>query len=164
MNVVLFQITVHTEEDFEHFSEKDRRRRKADIKMHDPALEGCPLRIPKPYWEYNQYMGSVDQFAQLEAFYTTYHTLWRSWWPLFFPIINASVTNAWKVFEATGRPSNHKWFQMAISKELREEGLRELQYAHILGTPGGLQRMRYPNRYPYCVPEGTVHRRIQLET
>jgi hypothetical protein len=48
-----FMITAHSEADFYRYEEKDRKRRKPTIRMHDPALEGLSLRILLPYWEYN---------------------------------------------------------------------------------------------------------------
>jgi hypothetical protein len=52
-NIVNFMITAHSEANFYRYEEKDRKRRKPIIRMHDPVLEGLPLRIPLPYWEYN---------------------------------------------------------------------------------------------------------------
>jgi hypothetical protein len=57
----------HTEADFHRYEEKDRKRRKLSIRMYDLALEGAPLRIPIPYWEYNHHMSTLDQHAQLEG-------------------------------------------------------------------------------------------------
>jgi hypothetical protein len=48
-----FMTILHTEEDFHAYEEKDRKRRKATIRMYDPALEGKLLRVPVFYWEYN---------------------------------------------------------------------------------------------------------------
>lgn len=62
-NIMNFMTTAHSEADFHRYEEKDRKRRKAAIHMHDPALEGLPLRIPVPYWEYNHHMGTTDQHA-----------------------------------------------------------------------------------------------------
>jgi hypothetical protein len=39
----------YTEEDFHAYEEKDRKRRKAIIRMYDPALEGKLLKVPVPY-------------------------------------------------------------------------------------------------------------------
>jgi hypothetical protein len=41
--------TAHSEADFYCYKEKDRKRRKPVIRMHDPALEDLPLRISVPY-------------------------------------------------------------------------------------------------------------------
>ena len=68
-----FMTTAHSEADFHRYEEKNRKRRKPTIRIHDPTLEGLPLRIPLPYWEYNQHMGTTDQHSQLKASYTTYH-------------------------------------------------------------------------------------------
>jgi hypothetical protein len=48
-----FMTTSHTEKNFHAYKEKDRKRKKATIRMYDPALEGKSLRVPVPYWEYN---------------------------------------------------------------------------------------------------------------
>jgi hypothetical protein len=53
----------HTKKDFHAYKEKDRKRRKATIRMYDLALEDKLLRILVPYWEYNQHMESTDQHS-----------------------------------------------------------------------------------------------------
>jgi hypothetical protein len=53
-------ITAHIETDFYCYEEKDRKRRKLAIRMHDSALESAFLRIPISYWEYNYYIGTTD--------------------------------------------------------------------------------------------------------
>jgi hypothetical protein len=76
-NIVNFMTTAHSEADFYRYEEKDRKRRKPIIRMHDPALEGLSLRIPLPYWEYNQHMGTTDQHSQLKASNTTRYPMRR---------------------------------------------------------------------------------------
>jgi hypothetical protein len=66
---VQFMITVHNDNDFESYREKDRVRRKK-FTNHDKDLEELPLRIPNPIDEYNQRMGYVDQHAQLQSYYS----------------------------------------------------------------------------------------------
>jgi hypothetical protein len=48
-NVVNFMTISYTEEDFHAYEEKDRKRRKAIIRMYDPALKGKLLKVPVPY-------------------------------------------------------------------------------------------------------------------
>jgi hypothetical protein len=39
----------YIKEDFHAYKEKDRKRRKAIIRMYDPTLEGKLLKVPVPY-------------------------------------------------------------------------------------------------------------------
>jgi hypothetical protein len=135
---VNFMTTAHSEADFYRYEEKDRKRRKPAIRMYDPALEGLPLRIPLPYWEYNQHMGTTDQHSQLKASNTTRHPMRRIWWPLFFDIIDSASVNAYVVYREAGRFLDYRKFLLALSKELREEGFRELYFVHSVGLSGGL--------------------------
>jgi hypothetical protein len=69
MKSVQFMTTVHNDQDFEAYREKNRTRRKK-FTNHDKELQEAPLRIPNPIDEYNQRMGYVDQHAQLESYYS----------------------------------------------------------------------------------------------
>ena len=161
-NVVNFMTAAHTEEDFHTYEEKDRKRRKKGIRMWDPALEDKPLRIPRPFWEYNHNMGTTDQHSQLKASYTTSHPMRRVWWPLFFDLLDAAGVNGYVVHRAMiERPLDHRRFLLAVSKELREEGFRELHYLHFTGL-GGLQRMSWPKGPPQGILQTTEHTRVKL--
>jgi hypothetical protein len=92
MKLVQFMITVHNDNDFESYREKDRVRRKKFIN-HDKDLEELPLRIPNPIHEYNQRMGYVDQHAQLEFYYSVQQSHFRVWWSLFFFLLDAILVN-----------------------------------------------------------------------
>jgi hypothetical protein len=73
-----FITIAHTEADFYRYEKKDRKRKKLTIRIHDPVLEGAPLKIPISYWEYNHHIGITDQYTQLETSYTIYHCMRRN--------------------------------------------------------------------------------------
>ena len=69
MKPVSFMSTVHDDNDFNAYTEKDRKRRR-DVIMYDEELQEAPLRIPNPIQEYNMAMGYTDRHQQLENYYT----------------------------------------------------------------------------------------------
>ena len=143
-NVVNFMTTLHNEEDFHAYEEKDRKRRKATIRIYDPTLErDQPLRIPIPYWQYNHYMGSTDQHSQLKASYTTSHPMRRVWWPLFFDLLDSAVGNAYVVHRAMiERLISYRETLLTINIKLREKGYREFFITRISRVSRGLQRIK----------------------
>ena len=51
---------VHNDNDFNAYTEKDRKKRK-DVVMYDEELQEILLRIPNPIQEYNMAMGYTDR-------------------------------------------------------------------------------------------------------
>jgi hypothetical protein len=110
-------------------------------------------------------MGTTDQHSQLKASYTTYHSMRRNWWPLFFDLADSASMNGYVVYKDAGRPLDHRKFLLAISKELREKGFRELYFAHFAGLSKSLQRMKWPADPPLKrLTEGIKHRRVVIKT
>jgi hypothetical protein len=66
----------------------------------------------------------------------------RIWWPLFFDIIDSANVNAYVVYREAGRLLDHRKFLLALSKELREKGFKELHFVHSAGLSEGLQRIK----------------------
>ena len=164
-NLVLFMTTVHSEADFDIPGSSKPFKRRKDICFFDPAKKrGDDIVIPTPIDQYNHHMGFTDLHAQLEASYTCYHRLFRSWWPLFFQIVNSSVTNAWVASRAYPNAIPHYTFQLRISQELRREGLRELQFTHLLCPSLALKRVKWPSHSLEVLPEDTkyTHTRVKL--
>jgi hypothetical protein len=60
MKPVSFMSIVHDDNDFNAYTEKDRKRRK-NVIMYDEELQKAPLRIPNPIQEYNMAMGYTDR-------------------------------------------------------------------------------------------------------
>ena len=52
--------TVYDDNDFNAYTEKDRKRRR-DVIMYDEELQKVPLRIPNPIQEYNMVIGYTDR-------------------------------------------------------------------------------------------------------
>lgn len=115
------------------------------LKMEEVAET---FEFPLPYHEYNGRMGTVDQHAQLTASYTVQHTLFRSWGPIFFEIINTAVCNAWVVSKWLKNPRQHKEFQIAISETLRAEGWREVERQHFEQQESALKPTFWPLQPP----------------
>jgi hypothetical protein len=153
MKPVQFMTTVHDDEDFESYREKNRVRRKK-FANHDKELENAPLRIPNPIDEYNQRMGYVDQHAQLQSYYSVQQSHFRVWWPLFFFLLDAILVNVWVLLRITGSTLLHRDMQVDLAYELIKEGLQELA-----NDP-----LKYPRtqRYrPGDLPEGTTHNLVK---
>jgi hypothetical protein len=107
-------------------------------------------------------MGTTDQYSQLKASNITRHPMRRIWWPLFFDIIDSASVNAYVVYREAGRFLDYRKFLLALNKELREEGSRELHFVHSAGLLEGLQRMKWPKGLPPDLKESTVYQRIEL--
>ena len=89
--------------------QKPRERRK-EFKNYLKELQGAALRIPNPIAEYNSRMRGADVHAQLQSYYSTHHSLFRVWWPLFFFIIDAAIVNAWVLSRMEGGKFLHRDF------------------------------------------------------
>ena len=160
--VVNFMSTVHSHEDFRTGGYWKPRCKRKEIKVFNAkdvqSIDGeDSLRIPCPYHEYNQRMGFTDQHAQLTASYTVQHTLFRSWWPLYFQIINAALSNAWVVSRKLGGKLNHREFQLKISEQLREEGTQQLRILHLQGSNECVKPWKWPPAPSGGLPEDIRH-------
>ena len=69
--------------------------------------------------------------------------------PLFFDMIDAAGVNVYVIYRAmSGRPLTYRKCQLAISKELREEGYRKLLAIHVTGNLRDLRQMKWPKEIP----------------
>jgi hypothetical protein len=108
-------------------------------------------------------MGSTDQHSQLKASYSTSHPIRRVWWPLFFNMIDAASVNVYVIHKAISeRPLTHRKCQLAINREMREKGYRELLTIHITGGLKSLRQMKWPKKTPKGCEEDS-HRRIAVK-
>jgi hypothetical protein len=117
--------TIHTDEDFNGYREKDRERRKK-ITNHNPDLAEAPLQIPNPIDEYNKRMGYIDQHSQLISYYSVQQSHFRVWWPIFFFLLDATLVNVWVLLRITGSTLLHRDMQIDLAYDLIKEGLQEL--------------------------------------
>jgi Transposase IS4 len=57
------------------------------------------LRIPYFIDNYNQYMGGVDLANQFREAYETHRPTFRTWWPLFYWLIDVAYINAYRLYQ-----------------------------------------------------------------
>lgn len=88
------------------------------------------LSIPRMIDDYNFHMGGVDRANQLRASYETHQRTWRSWWPIFFWILDVAIINAYCIAKVAQqqqdvKPVTHLEFRKALYRQLFERGQRE---------------------------------------
>jgi hypothetical protein len=99
-NTVIACSTVHQAGE-EHTIVRSRRRPQA-TSTNGPLVRKVfgedvrkDLEIPLFIDDYNHFMGGVDIADQLRAYYSTQRTSLRSWYPLFFWIVDTAILNAY---------------------------------------------------------------------
>ena len=101
------------------------------------------LRKLYPLDRYNKEMGGSDNHAKLNSYYTTSrHHHRRNWFPLFFFLIDAAVTNAYILYELANEDRedrNGRRIQILSHAEFQEEIAKNL-----LRGPGAILRQRRP--------------------
>lgn len=102
-NIVLFLTTIHSPSGLYSMVE---RIRKAPSKTSTNAaharkpFDGSAIKsllIPRFIDDYNHFMGGVDLANQLRASYEVHRPTRRTWWPIFFWLLDASIVNAYKL-------------------------------------------------------------------
>ena len=99
-NVVLLLSTIHSP----YLYTTTKRKRPAATSTN-AAIARAPfgtdfekeLDIPTAIDDYNHHMGSVDIANQYRAAYEIHRKTNRSWFPLFFFFLDASIINAWRI-------------------------------------------------------------------
>jgi hypothetical protein len=91
----------------------------------DQATKELP--IPRLIDEYNFNMGGVDRANQLRASYETHQKALRSWWPIFFWILDVAIINAYCIAKLARqrqglKPITHLEFRKTLYKELFQQG------------------------------------------
>ena len=66
------------------------------------------LPIPRLIDDYNYYMGGVDRANQLRASYETHQRCLRSWWPIFFWILDIAIINVYCIAKIAYRQQGIK--------------------------------------------------------
>jgi hypothetical protein len=102
-NIVTGLSTIHTVDKTADLIERERKR--PSKTSTSAAIARAPfgdsvkkkLHIPVLIDDYNHYMGAVDIANQLRAEYVTHKPTFRSWWPLFYWILDAAVVNAYRI-------------------------------------------------------------------
>jgi hypothetical protein len=155
-NIVLALSNIHTVDKAEDFRETTRRRpaktstngrivRKVFGSDHTKSLQ-----IPCFIDDYNHYMGGVDLANQFREAYETHKPILRTWWPLFYWLIDVACINAYRLYQlsTSGRLLTHLQFRIELyckllgySKRAKLQSLRvglggkrlfnpDLQYLH----------------------------------
>ena len=106
----------------EDFREKVRRRpaktsingrivRRVFGDDHEKALQ-----IPCFIDDYNQYMGGVDLANQFREAYETHRPTFRTWWPLFYWLIDVACVNSYRLYQLhiTDKPLTHLQFRTLL--------------------------------------------------
>ena len=94
------------------------------------------LPIPRLINEYNFNMGGVDRANQLRASYETHQKALRSWWPIFFWILDVAIINAYSIAKLARQQQGmkqitHLEFRQALYRELFRQGA--VESALVLG-------------------------------
>ena len=74
------------------------------------------LHIPCFIDDYNQYMGGIDLANQFREAYETHKPTFRTWWPLFYWLVDVACINAYRLYQlSTGkRPLTHMQFRIEL--------------------------------------------------
>jgi hypothetical protein len=81
------------------------------------------LGIPQLIDHYNHRMNAVDVMDQIRSYYITQRKQYKTWRPLFTFLLEASLSNAWKIAEnlslgQSTRASGHYEFRTKLSQDL----------------------------------------------
>jgi hypothetical protein len=84
------------------------------------------LLIPKVVDDYNHYIGGVDIADQYRSNYIIQHPVRRTWYPLFFWLLDVSIVNSFLIYKIKHGKKNasHKKFRMDILWELIKEAIQ----------------------------------------
>lgn len=96
------------------------------------------LPIPAVIDDYNHYMGSVDVANQLSARYHTHRPTFRSWWPLFYWIIDAAVVNSYRISCISQQQHRLPIYSQTEYREMLYQRL--FKHADALGTVASEKR------------------------
>lgn len=81
------------------------------------------LEIPASFNDYNHHMGGVDIADQYRTYYDTQLTTFRTWFPIFFWILDTMLINGFHIL-STIVPIEHKQFRLQVAWDLILEGSR----------------------------------------
>jgi len=121
-NIVLALSNIHTVDKAEDFREKVRKRpaktstngrivRQIFADEHTKSLS-----IPCFIDDYNQYIGGVDLANQFREAYETHRPTFRTWWPLFYWLIDVACVNSYRLYQLhiTDKPLTHLQFRTLL--------------------------------------------------
>ena len=84
------------------------------------------LPIPVVIDDYNYNMGGVDIADQLRSYYSTQLTVFRTWVPLFFWLLDTAIINSYLISKKLNIINEHKVFRLVLVRELIKTSLKDL--------------------------------------
>jgi hypothetical protein len=138
-NIVLALSNIHTVDKVEDFKETTRRCPAKTSTNGRIVQKGFgsehikDLQIPSFIDDYNHYMGGVDLANQFREVYETHKPILRTWWPLFYWLIDIVCINACRLYQlhSDGRHLTHLQFRIELyckllsySKQAKLQSLR----------------------------------------
>jgi hypothetical protein len=109
-------------------------------------------------------MGGVDIADQLRSYYPTQLKCCRSWYPLFFWLLDTTIVNSFRL-DCTLRPSNrirshHSIFREKLSSKLISTGIKELEELFCTtserGSASSSISISHLDRTPYISKHSTA--------
>ena len=139
-NIVLALSNIHSVDKAEDFREKIRRRPAKTstngriVRQAFGDKHAKEMQIPCFIDDYNHYMGGVDLANQYREPYETHRTTYRTWWPLFYWLIDVACINGYRLYQlrtTDPRPLTHLQFRIELYCKLlgysEKAKLRSLQ-------------------------------------
>jgi hypothetical protein len=124
-NIVLALSNIHTVHNTNDFRERVRKRpakTSTNGRIVRQVFGNEPtklLPIPRFIDDYNQYMGGVDLANQYRESYETHKTTQRTWWPLFYWLIDVACINAYRLHQLhQEKPLSHLEFRIQLATKL----------------------------------------------
>jgi hypothetical protein len=119
----------------------------ASIKYSRTTTAGeLQLPYPQMMYDYNHGMNGSDLCQQMWNYYTvSHHRHRRNWWPLFWMIIDASISNVLYIYRLAGFSESeltHAQLQERLGLQLLRSPLLELQY-----SSWNIQRLLHQGSY-----------------
>ena len=107
-------------------------------KIFDEGEWRSLLNIPRCIDDYNHHMGGVDIADQYRSYYDTQLISQRTWFPIFFWLVDTALINSFIMYSDLDKSLEHKEFriQVAWSLILSSAGTRE---ARKISTATALQ-------------------------
>jgi hypothetical protein len=139
-NIVLALSNIYIVDKAEDFREKARRRpaKTSTIRRIVQKVFGSDhikdLQIPCFIDDYNQYIGGIDLANQFRESYETHKPTLRTWWPLFYWLIDVACINAYRLHQLhmNKRALTHLQFRIELyCKLLRFSERAKLQSLQI---------------------------------
>jgi hypothetical protein len=143
-NIVLALSNIHTVDKADDFREKVRKRpaktstNRRIVRRVFGSNYAKELQIPCFINDYNHYMGGVDLANQFREAYETHKPTCRTWWPLFYWLIDVACINAYRLYQlsTSGRLLTHLQFRTELYYKLLSYSTRAKLHSLRVGLGG----------------------------